>query len=113
MASSSSATVVSDVWELFEKNTEAKKVKFSLCSKQLIFHKASTNLRDHLLKVHLLRSKKAKVKQRALMNFCNLDIVVKHALKRSLAAALSFEGFKGFHGEGSKVKFQLVHATLT
>ena len=69
MASSSSATVVSDVWEFFEKNAEAKKVKFSLCSKQLIFHEGTTNLRDHLLKVHPLRYKKseseakAKVKQ--------------------------------------------------
>ena len=40
------------------------------------------------------------------MNFCNLDSVVKHAFKRSLAAVQSFEGFKGFHGEGLKVKFQ-------
>ena len=62
MASSSSATVVSDVWEFFKKNAEAKKVKFSLCSKQLIFHEETTNLCDHLLNVHPLRYKKAKRK---------------------------------------------------
>ena len=37
------------------------------------------------------------------MNFCNLDSVVKRGFKRSLAAARIF---KGFHGKGSKVKFQ-------
>ena len=62
MASLSSATVVSDMWEFFEKKTEVKKVKFSLCSEQLIFHEGTTNLRDHLLKLHLLHYKKAKAK---------------------------------------------------
>ena len=69
MASSSNATVVSDVWEFIEENADAKKVKFSLCSKQMILCKGTTNLRGHLLKVHPLRYKKseseaiAKVKQ--------------------------------------------------
>ena len=40
------------------------------------------------------------------MNFCDLNSVVKHAFKRLLAAVRSFEGFEGFHGESSKVKFQ-------
>ena len=40
------------------------------------------------------------------MNFCDFNSVVKHAFKRSLAAVQSFEGLEGFHGEGSKVKFQ-------
>ena len=100
------ATVVSDVWEYFEKNAEAKKVKFCLCSKQLIFHKGTTNLHKHLQKVHSLCYKKAKVKQWALMNFCDLDSVANHAFKRSLAAVRNFEGFEGSHGKGSKVKFQ-------
>ena len=64
MASSSSATVVSDMLEYFKKNTEDKKVKFSLCSKQLIFHEGTTNLNDHLEKLHPLPYKKAKVKQK-------------------------------------------------
>ena len=64
MAISSSTTVVSDVWEFFEKNTETKKVKFSVCSKQLILHEGTTNLCDHLLKVYPLRYKKSKAKQK-------------------------------------------------
>ena len=64
MASTSSATVVSDMWKFFEKNAEAKKVKFSLYSKQLIFHERTTNLRDHLLKVQPLRYKKVTAKQK-------------------------------------------------
>ena len=60
MASLSSTTVVSDVWEFVEKNADAKTVKFSLSSKQLIFHEGTTNLCDHLLKVHPLRCKKRK-----------------------------------------------------
>ena len=59
MASLSGAPVVSDVWHFFEKNAEAKKVKLSLCSKQLIFHEGTTHLND----MYPLRYKKAKVKQ--------------------------------------------------
>ena len=40
------------------------------------------------------------------MNFFDLDSVVKHSFKRSMAAVRSFEGFEGFHDEVSKVKFQ-------
>ena len=65
MASLSSATVVLTCGS---KNTEAKKVKFSLCSMQLIFHEGTTKLRDHLLKVHPLRYKEAKVKQKQKWN---------------------------------------------
>ena len=57
MASSSSAMVVSDaqvIWE--ERRGEESKVH--LCSKQLIFHEGTMNLRDHLLKVHPLHYKK-------------------------------------------------------
>ena len=60
-----SLMVVSDVREFFEKNAEAKKVKFSLCSKQLIFHKGSMNLNDYLLKVHPLRSKKKRKRRKS------------------------------------------------
>ena len=68
-ASSSSATVVSDIWKFYEKNVEMKIVQFSLLSKQLIFHEGTMNLCDHLLKVNPLCYKKseseakAKVKQ--------------------------------------------------
>ena len=58
ITSSSSAMVVSDAWEFFEKNAEVKEVKFSLCFKQVIFHEGTTNLRDYLLKVHPLRCEK-------------------------------------------------------
>ena len=58
MASRSSARVVSDMLEFFEKNAEAKKAKCRLCSEELAFHGGTTNLRDHLLKVHPLHCKK-------------------------------------------------------
>ena len=87
MTSSSSATVVSEVWEFFEKNAEAKKVMFSLCSKQLIFHEGTTNLSDHLLKVHQLRYKKSESEAVSSDKFLRPQQCSEaRFLKRSLAA---------------------------
>ena len=47
-----------DVWKFFEKKKEAKKVKCTVCGKELAFHGGTSNLRDHLLKMHPLSYQK-------------------------------------------------------
>ena len=44
----------SDVWKFFEKKKEIKKAKCTLRGKELAFHGGTSNLREHLLKVHPL-----------------------------------------------------------
>ena len=44
----------SDVWNHYEKLQDAKRVKCMLCSKELAYHGGTSNLRDHLLKIHPL-----------------------------------------------------------
>ncbi len=57
-SSSGSGRVQSDVWKFFEKRKEAKKAKCQLCNKELAFHGGTSNLRDHLSKVHPLSYRK-------------------------------------------------------
>ena len=49
--SSSSNREKSDVWKYFRK-TGPKNVKCTLCDKSYAFHGGTTNLRDHLLRIH-------------------------------------------------------------
>ena len=58
-ASSASSTERSDVWKHFDK-TGTKNVTCRLCAKQLAYHGGTTNLRDHLTRVHMDKYKPAK-----------------------------------------------------
>ena len=54
-ASSTSSTERSDVWKHGTKNVTCR-----LCAKQLAYHGGTTNLRDHLTRVHMDKYKPAK-----------------------------------------------------
>ena len=58
-ASSASSTERSDVWKHFDK-TGTKNVTCRLCAKQLAYHGGTTNLQDHLTRVHMDKYKPAK-----------------------------------------------------
>ena len=72
---SSSGRVPSDVWKFFEKQKETKKAKCTLCCKELAFHGGTSNLRDHLLKVHPLSYRKPETRSRVQLGA--LDSFVK------------------------------------
>ena len=57
--SCASSTERSDVWKHFDK-TGTKNVTCRLCTKQLAYHGGTTNLRDHLTRVHMDKYKPAK-----------------------------------------------------
>jgi len=57
-SSGGSGRAPSDVWKFFEKKKEAKKAKCTVCGKELAFHGGTSNLRDHLLKMHPLSYQK-------------------------------------------------------
>ena len=57
--SSASSTERSDVWKHFDK-TGTKNVTCRLCTKQLAYHGGTTNLRDHLTRVHMDKYKPVK-----------------------------------------------------
>ena len=52
LSADSSASHKSDVWQYFTKGKERKKAKCQLCSKELVFHSGTTNLREHLMNRH-------------------------------------------------------------
>ena len=112
MASSSSAMVVSDVWEFSEKNTGAKEVKFSLCSKQLILHEGTMNVLDHLLKVHPLRYKKKQKRSKSKSEAVSFDEFLRPRqcsearFQDITGCSAKFRRLRRFQGEGLKVKFQ-------
>ena len=102
MASLTSARVVSDMREFF-KNAEAKKAKCSLCSKELVFHGGTTNLHDHLLKVHPLHyKKKTKTSVRAKQGALNSLFF----LRPRQCSGACFQELTGCRMKASKVKFQ-------
>ena len=46
-------TQTSDVWRCFEKIKEEKKAKCILCLRKLAYHRGTSNLREHLVKIQI------------------------------------------------------------
>lgn len=66
----------SDVWKCFEKLKEEKKAKCILCLRKLAYHGGTSNLREHLVKIHPLKYK-AKMGESSKAKQTSLDCVLK------------------------------------
>ena len=65
LSADSSASHKSDVWQYYK---EHKKAKCQLCSKELVFHNGTTNLREHLMNISTVGPTRVMVRKREAEN---------------------------------------------